>query len=113
MDFVKAEIKVDSEKEFEGLKSSIIRIFDPNKVEGFLKRMVGKSLRIRDWDGVVAKRLLDQSDEVLAKSGTTSQGLYEALTLSDQAQMREFYLSKIEELAPETRTKFKHLYQYY
>ncbi|MGA9042827.1 MAG: hypothetical protein WB421_20025 [Terriglobales bacterium] len=113
MDFVKAEIKVESEKEFEGLKSSIIRIFDPNKVEGFLKRMVGKSLRIRDWDGVVAKRLLDQSDEVLAKSGTTSQRLYEALTLSDQAQMREFYLSKIEELAPETRTKFKQLYQYY
>ncbi len=113
MDFVKAEIKVESEKEFEGLKSSITRIFAPSKVEDFLRRMSGKGLRIRDWDGVVAKRLLDQSDEVLSKSGTTSQRLYEALSLSDQAQMREFYLSKIEELAPEMRTKFKQLYQYY
>jgi hypothetical protein len=113
VDFVKAEIKVGSEKEFEGLKSSITRIFEPNKVENFLKRMSGKGLRIRDWDGVVANRLLDQSDEVLAKSGTTSQTLYQALTLSDQAQMREFYLSRLEDLAPETRTKFKQLYQYY
>ena len=113
MDFVKAEIKVASEKEFEGLKSSIIRIFEPNKVENFLKRMSGKSLRIRDWDGVVANRLLDQSDEVLAKSGTTSQVLYQALTLSDQAQMREFYLSKVEEIEPTLRHKFRKLYQYY
>ena len=113
MDFHKAEIKVESEKEFEELKSSINRIFAPARVEGFLKRMTGKGIRIRDWDGVVAKRLLDQSDEVLAKSGTTSQDLYQALALSDQAQMREFYLSRLEELAPETRTKFKELYQYY
>jgi hypothetical protein len=113
VDFQKAEIKVESEKEFEGLKSSITRIFEPATVEGFLKRMSGKGIRVRDWDGVIRNRLLDQSDEVLAKSGTTSGRLYEALTLSDQAQMREFYLSRLEELAPETRTKFKQLYQYY
>ena len=37
----------------------------------------------------------------------------EALTLSDQAQMREFYLSKLETVDQALRHKFKKLYQYY
>jgi hypothetical protein len=113
VDFQKAEIKVENEKEFEELKSSIGRAFDPGQVERFLKGLRSCGVRVRDWDGVIAQRVLERADEVLAKSGSTSQGLYQALPLSDQAQMREFYLSKIEELAPETRTKFKELYQYY
>jgi hypothetical protein len=39
--------------------------------------------------------------------------LYKALTLSDQAQMREFYLSKLEGVEVALRHKFKKLYQYY
>jgi hypothetical protein len=41
------------------------------------------------------------------------QALYALLTLSDQAQMREFCLSRIEEIEPALRTRFKKLYQYY
>jgi hypothetical protein len=39
--------------------------------------------------------------------------LYQALPLSDQAQMREFYLSKLETVDIALRHKFKKLYQYY
>jgi hypothetical protein len=39
--------------------------------------------------------------------------LYQALPLSDQAQMREFYLSKLETVGIALRHKFKKLYQYY
>jgi len=39
--------------------------------------------------------------------------LYQSLTMSDQALMREFYLSKIEEVDTALRHKFKKLYQYY
>jgi hypothetical protein len=35
------------------------------------------------------------------------------LTVSDQAQIREFYLSRIEEIDADLRHKFKKLYQYY
>jgi hypothetical protein len=35
------------------------------------------------------------------------------LTLTDQAQMKEFYLSKIEEVGPDLRAKFQKIYQYY
>jgi len=57
---------------------------------------------------VLAKRVLEQ-----ALAGEKAKDLYSALTLNDQAQMKEFYLSRIEEVAPELRAKFHKLYQYY
>ncbi len=113
MSFEQAALKVEKEAEFEELKGSISRVFGREKIEQFLKQVRGNSLRVRDVDGVLAKRLLDKVDDVLAKSGKTAQGLYQALPVSDQAQMREFYLSKLEEVSPELRTKFQKLYQYY
>jgi len=54
-----------------------------------------------------------------SKSGSTVDSklsawqLYQALPLSDQAQIREFYLSKLETVETSVRHKFKKLYQYY
>ncbi len=113
MSFEQATIKVEKEAEFAKLKGSIERGFAADKVERFLKQVRSNSLRVRDLDGVLAKRLLEKVDDGLAKSGKTAQGLYRALTVSDQAQMREFYLSKLEEVGLELRAKFSKLYQYY
>jgi hypothetical protein len=79
----------------------------------FLKRVESGGIRVRDVEAVLAKGLLEKVDESLAKSGKTAQQLYEALTVSDQAQLREFYLSKIEEIEPALRAKFQKLYSYY
>jgi hypothetical protein len=111
--FEKALIKVEHEKEFEELKAAITRVLSPQKMEKFLKRVQTSGMRIRDWDAVLAKSVIDREDEVLAKSGNTAQKLYQAISVSDQAQMREFYLSQIEEVEPKLRTKFQKLYQYY
>ena len=113
MAFEQAVLKVEKEAEFEELKGSILRAFAPAKMESFLKQVRSNNLRVRDVEGVLARRLLDRVDEVLAKSGKTAQGLYQALTVSDQAQIREFYLSKVEEVDAGLRTKFQKLYQYY
>jgi hypothetical protein len=111
--FEQAVIKVENEKEFQELKGAIERVFRPERVEKFLKKMKSRGVRIRDWDQLIAQRVLEQVDEGLAKSGSTAQQFYGALTLSDQAQMREFYLSKLEEVSEELRTKYKKIYQYY
>ena len=113
MAFEKALIKVEQEKEFEELKGAITRVLSPQKMEKFLKRVQSGGMRIRDWDLVLAKGVIDREDDVLAKSGNTAQKLYQAISVSDQAQMREFYLSLIEEVDPTLRTKFQKLYQYY
>ena len=110
--FQQAAIKIEREKEFEELNSAIVRAFATEKVEKFLKRVHGAGCRVRDLEPILRNGILEKAD-ALAKSGTTAQKLYESLTVSDQAQMREFYLSKVEEIAPELRAKYQKIYRYY
>jgi hypothetical protein len=111
--FEQAAIEVEKKKEFEELKDSINRAFAADRVEKFLKRLHSDGTRIRNWDSVLNNGVLERVDEGLKSSGTRAQSLYESLPVSDQAQMREFYLSKIEEVAPQMRARFHKLYQYY
>ena len=107
MAFEQAAIKVEKAQEYAVLQGAIEQAFRPEKVEGFLKQLDARGIRIRDLDAVLAKRVFQESG--LA----TAQQLYGALTVSDQALLREFYLSKLEEVDPALRHKFKKLYQYY
>jgi len=52
-------------------------------------------------------------DAVDSQAGLSAWQLYQALPVSDQAQMREFYLSRLEGIDATLRHKFKKLYQYY
>ena len=105
--FEQAAIKVEKEQEFQELKGAIECAFSAGKAEQFLKRLRGLSVRVRDFDAVLASGALDQN------GGKTAKDLYSALTVSDQAQMREFYLFRIEDVDPKLRAKFHKLYQYY
>ncbi len=107
MAFEQATIKVEKAQEFRALQASIEQAFRPAKVESFLRQLDAKGIRVRDLDGVLAKRVLEES------GGANAHQLYQALTTSDQAQLREFYLSKIEDVDVALRHKFKKLYQYY
>jgi hypothetical protein len=108
--FEQATIKVEKEKEFEELKAAITRAFAPAATEKYLKRVAKSGLRIRDFDSVLAKGVLEQ---VGAISGKKAKDLFDSLTLTDQAQMKEFYLFKIEEVGAELRKKYQKIYQYY
>ena len=110
MGFEQATIKVEKEKEYEELKSAVSHAFSSDRIENFLKRVNHESVRVRDWDSVLSKRILEQVAEGKASA---AQGLYKALPVSDQAQIREFYLSRVEEIDPKLRTKFQKLFRYY
>jgi hypothetical protein len=109
--FQQVAIRVEKEKEFEELKGAVDRALGSERVEGFLKRVRKSGARIRDLEAILARGVFEKIDDTLAKLG--AQKLYQALTVSDQAQMREFYLSKVEEVEPGLRTKFQQLYRYY
>ena len=109
MAFEQAAIKVEKEKEFGELKTAINRAFIPETVQKYLKQVAGAGIRIRDFDLVLAKGILEK----VAGSEQPAKSLYTALTLTDQAQIKEFYLSKIEEVGPELRAKYQKIYQYY
>jgi hypothetical protein len=106
--FEQAAIKVQKAQEFARLQAAIAQAFLPDRVERLLKQLDRKGIRIRDFDAVLAQRVL----EGFGEEGLDAQQLYQALPLSDQAQMREFYLSKLESVDTALRHKFKKLYQY-
>ncbi len=106
MSFDQATIKVEREKEFDELKNLVERAFHPERVARFLKRVQSKRRRVRDLESILGLGVLDGE-------GRAAKALYDALTVSDQAQMREFYLSRVEEAGPELRRKFHKIYQYY
>jgi hypothetical protein len=107
--FEQAAIKVEKQQEFAGLRGAIEQVFLPEKVEQYFKQLDRKGIRVRDLDAVLAQRVL----EGFSEPGLNAQQLYQSLTLSDQGQMREFYLSKLEGVDIALRHKFKKLYQYY
>jgi hypothetical protein len=109
MAFEQAAIKVEKAEEFARLQAAIERAFAAEKVERFLRQAERKGVRIRDLGAVLTEKVL----EGVADSGLNARQLYEALTTSDQAQTREFYLSKLETVEQRLRHKFKKLYQYY
>jgi hypothetical protein len=109
MGFEQATIKVEKAREFAELKRTIERAFLKESAERFLKQLDGKGIRVRDFEAVLAARALEE----VIKSDAKAWALYQALTVSDQAQMREFYLSKLEEVEAPLRHRFKKLYQYY
>ncbi len=108
--FEQATIKIEKPQEFAELRAAIERVFQAAKVEKLLKLLDRKAIRIRDFDAVLAAKALENVD---GGTGFNAGQLYGALTLSDQAQMREFYLSQLEAVDQALRHRFKKLYQYY
>ena len=106
--FEQAVLKVQREKEFAELKTAVDSAFAPDKVEKLFRRMARRKLRVRDWDSVLARGVLDEG-----ASRPSTQSLYALLPVSDQAQIREFYLFRVEEVSPKLRERFHKLYQYY
>jgi hypothetical protein len=109
MAFEQAAIKVQKEQELARLRMAVEQVFLPEKVERFLKQLDRKGIRVRDLNAVLAHGVLDGFGE----PGLRTRQLYESLPVSDQALLREFYLSKLETVGQSLRHKFKKLYQYY
>ena len=110
MAFEQATIKVEKAEEFEQLQRAIEEAFSRNNVKRFLKGLQRANVRIRDFDAIVVLYALEAAT---GRADFRARKLYGSLALSDQAQIREFYLSKLETVDTELRRKFKKLFQYY
>jgi hypothetical protein len=113
MAFEQAQIPVQKAEDFELLRSAIERAFEPATVEKFYRGLESKGIRIREFEKIVAAGLLEQADPVLAGCGKRADEIYKALTVSDQALMREFFLERIETVDAKVRLKYQKVYRYY
>jgi hypothetical protein len=110
MGFQQAVIKVEKAEEFAQLQRAVEEALSPEKVKRFLKSLQRGKIRIRDFETVLGAGTLEA---MTGRADFNARRLYGSLSLSDQAQMREFYLSKLEGVDVALRHKFKKLYQYY
>jgi len=108
--FEQGTIKVEKEHEFDDLKAAMEKAFAADRVAKYLKELDRRNIRVRNLDAVFAA---DAIDRAAGDKIGTARLLHDSLPVSDQAQIREFYLSKVEEVDPALRAKFHKLYQYY
>jgi hypothetical protein len=109
--YQQAGIPVEKVAEFEELKAGIARVFSPAVIERYFSKLESKGIRIRQFEKILDKRLLEQFDPQLKKHGARK--LYDALTVGDQALMRELYLRTLEQVDDAVRTKFYKIYVMY
>jgi hypothetical protein len=107
--FEQATIKVVKEREFGELKAIIEQVLAPGRVVKFLKALDSRGLQVRNFDRIMATKLIDS---VAGTKAGLTESVYGSLPVSDQAQLREFYLSRIEEVDPALRVKFRKVYRY-
>ena len=111
--FQQAGIRVEKLEEFEQLQLAIRRVFAGQSVETLLRLLERKRIPIRDFDRVMQERALESADATLKQGGKSARQLFEALSLSDQGQIRELYLTALEEIDSSLREKYNRLYRYY
>ena len=101
--FQQAAIPVENPAVFESIQAAVESSFVPAAVGKFLKRVEQAKLRVRSFEQVLERGLLGET----AKSG------YAQLGDADRGQIRELYLSSVEQVAPELRGKYLKVYAYY
>ena len=106
--FTQAGIGIENRQAFEQLQARIDRALGP-AAERFLKSLSARRIRIREFEALLAQGLLQAAAPDASPAG--DEKLYRALTLSDQGQMREYYLTAIEQVPDELRSRFHTLYR--
>jgi hypothetical protein len=101
--FEQATIPIQDEVTFGAVKHALDEAFSPTRVDGFLRRVSGAKLGVRQFEAVLAHGFL----------GSAAQAAYGKLGDADRGQVREQYLRRVEQVAPEVRQKFFRLYASY
>ena len=113
MAYEQAQIAVQQAEAFERLKSALERIFASASLEQFYRRLERKGVSVREFEKIAGLGLIEETDSQLAGCGKGAKQLYESLSVSDRALMREFYLERIETVDPRIRLKHQRVYRYY
>ena len=106
--FQQARIAVQHEEAFAALRQMIDEALGAGVVEGFLKKLTKANVSVRQFERVIERRILSR------KNSTPSPwALYQSLSMSDQGQIREYYLTKVEEVETSLRIKYQKVYRYW
>ena len=109
MAFVQATIAVQNTETFAKLKSAVEGALSPANADAFLKGLGKEGLKAREFERALEKSVLESANGGRPGDAAT---LYNQLPVSDQGQIREFYLTRIEQVPAEVRTRHRKVFQY-
>ena len=109
MQFAQAPIEVQNQQVFDELKRAIENALLAN-ADDFLQLLKRFGLQIRHFEEVLKEYVLEQLPG--AQPTRNCGELYRELGASDQGLIRELYLTRVEEIPVELRTKYLKLFRY-
>jgi hypothetical protein len=109
MGFQQATIPIRNAEAFAKLKSLIETALKPANAPKLLAGVVETGLVVWKVDDILQKSLLEQAAGIATGQ---AQDWYRQLPVSDQAQIREFYLTHIEQVDGAMRQKYKKAFRY-
>jgi hypothetical protein len=101
--FEQAVLPIQDETTYGRVHASLDKTFASAHIARFLKDLQRNRLRARQFEAILASGLF----------GAEASASYAALGDSDRGHVREEYLSLVEQVAPELRTKYLKVYAYY
>jgi hypothetical protein len=107
--YIQAPLEVENAPLVAELKAAIENALVA-RADEFLCLVKRFGLRVREFQSVLDERVFDQlPGQLLSQS---CDDMYRELGASDQGLVREFYLTKIEEVPAELRAKYLKLFRY-
>ena len=107
MGFEQAQIAVEKQETFAALKARVEDALAPQGVDSFMQGVTRAGFPVRQWDKLLSTGLLDKKG-----SNLTAKQMYADLSDSDKGLMREFYLTRIEQVSDAIREKYSKVYRY-
>jgi hypothetical protein len=108
--FEQATIPIDNREVYDLLRGIFENLFS-TEIETFLKATRKRGILIRHYETVLASGAMEKASRTLKQMKMTARELYDSLPTSDQAQIREFYLLRLERVDEGTRRKFYQVYR--
>jgi hypothetical protein len=107
--FAQAQIEVENKQLFNDLRSAVENALGLYSDE-FLQTLKRFGLRVRQFEQILHERVFEQLPG--SPSQRPCEEMFADLSASDQGLIREFYLTRIEEVPTELRAKYAKLYRY-
>jgi hypothetical protein len=108
--FIKPELPIDNQQLFSELKGMIDNALSAANVESYVKALKYYGIQPRQFERSLQEKLFEQMPGGAGSKAAAE--LFAALSFSDQGQIREHYLSRIEEVPQELRAKYRKVFQY-
>jgi|SRR5579872_5833435 len=106
MGYQQATIPVVDTQAFTALRGMIEAALGEH-AEKYLGSMAHFGLNIREFEKAIEKGIIERA---VGQSG--SHTMYGKLPVTDQGQLREFYLTRVDEVDSDLKEKYKKLYRY-